>query len=181
MVVVLAWIQRLDQAYTVTSRRVIVRRGIANRNERSASIDRIQNVNTRQGLYGRILNFGDIEFGTAGSDIGDADLALRGINDPHEMRDVLDRELLQREQRVTYRTLRYVFGVNEACLHAVRDELRFRQLAREEGILTGISAGANVWAAMQLASRPENAGKVIVTIICDTGERYLSTALFTEA
>src|SRR5262249_56387782 len=40
--------------------------------------------------------------------------------------------LLQREQRVTYRTLRYVFGVDEACLHAVRDELRFRQLAREE-------------------------------------------------
>ena len=40
--------------------------------------------------------------------------------------------LLQREQRVTYRTLRYVFGVDEACLHAVRDELRFRHLAREE-------------------------------------------------
>src|SRR5215468_2328064 len=41
--------------------------------------------------------------------------------------------LLQREQRVTYRTLRYLFGVDEACLHAVRDELRFCQLAREEG------------------------------------------------
>jgi hypothetical protein len=41
--------------------------------------------------------------------------------------------LLQREQRVTYRTLHYIFGVDEACLHAVRDELRFRQLAREEG------------------------------------------------
>ena len=41
--------------------------------------------------------------------------------------------LLQREQRVTYRTLRYVFGVDEACLYAVRDELHFRQLAREEG------------------------------------------------
>ena len=41
--------------------------------------------------------------------------------------------LLQHEQRVTYRTLRYLFGVDEACLHAVRDELRFRQLAREEG------------------------------------------------
>ena len=67
-VVVLAWIKRLDSHYTVTSRRVIVRRGIANRNERSASIDRIQNVNTRQGFYGRILNFGDIEFDTAGSD-----------------------------------------------------------------------------------------------------------------
>jgi cysteine synthase A len=56
-----------------------------------------------------------------------------------------------------------------------------RRLASEEGVLTGISAGANAWAARELASRPENGGKVIVTIICDTGERYLSTALFTEA
>ncbi|MBM3664770.1 MAG: cysteine synthase A [Actinobacteria bacterium] len=56
-----------------------------------------------------------------------------------------------------------------------------RRLAREEGILTGISAGANVWAAMQIAKRPGNGGKVVVTIICDTGERYLSTALFAEA
>jgi len=96
VVVVLAWIKRLDSHYTVTDRRVVVRRGIANRNERSASIDRIQNVNTKQGLYGRVLNFGDIEFDTAGSDASDSDLALRGISDPHKMRDTFDRELLQR-------------------------------------------------------------------------------------
>lgn len=97
-VVVIAWIRRLDMHYTVTDRRLIVRRGILNRNERSASLDRIQNVNTAQGLFGRILNFGDIEFDTAGSDIGDADLALRGVNDPHQMRDLLDQEVLKRDR-----------------------------------------------------------------------------------
>jgi cysteine synthase A len=55
------------------------------------------------------------------------------------------------------------------------------RLAREDGIFAGISTGANVWAAMQLASRPENAGKLIVTIGCSTGERYLSTALADQA
>ena len=56
-----------------------------------------------------------------------------------------------------------------------------RRLAKEEGILSGVSAGANVAAALKVAARTEFAGKSVVTIICDTGERYLSTPLFEGA
>jgi cysteine synthase A len=55
-----------------------------------------------------------------------------------------------------------------------------RDLARQEGLLVGISAGANVWAAGEIARRPGMEGKVVVTVLCDTGERYLSTPLFAD-
>jgi cysteine synthase A len=55
-----------------------------------------------------------------------------------------------------------------------------RRLAREEGILAGISSGAALWAAVQIASRPELAGKLVVTMVCDSGERYVHTPLMSD-
>jgi len=76
--------------------------------------------------------------------------------------DVLRRDLVDEIIRVT----------NEDAIATART------LAKEEGILAGISSGAATWAALKVASRPEFAGKVIVVILPDTGERYLSTELF---
>ena len=69
--------------------------------------------------------------------------------------------------------------IDEVIQAANEDALETaRQLALKEGILSGISGGANVWAAVQLSQQQENEGKVIVTFVCDTGERYISTEMY---
>ncbi|MEZ5305390.1 MAG: cysteine synthase A [Verrucomicrobiales bacterium] len=74
-------------------------------------------------------------------------------------------------------------NVVDECVKVSNDDAfaMARRLAKEEGLLVGISTGANVCAALEIARRPENAGKLIVTIACSTGERYLSTPLAEEA
>jgi cysteine synthase A len=69
------------------------------------------------------------------------------------------------------------------CIQVSNDDAfaMARRLAKEEGLLVGISTGANVIAALEVAKRPENKGKMIVTVACSTGERYLSTPLAAEA
>jgi len=86
---------------------------------------------------------------------------IRGIG-PGFVPSVLDMSVVDEIVRVTDRD-------------AFETTLR---LAREEGILAGGSSGAALWAALLVAARPENAGKLIVTLLPDTGERYLSTDLF---
>jgi cysteine synthase len=69
--------------------------------------------------------------------------------------------------------------LDEILCASLKDAIRTgKELAQKEGILAGISTGANVWAACEIARRAENRDKLIVTVACDTGERYLSTALF---
>jgi cysteine synthase A len=100
----------------------------------------------------------------------DSPLLTKGTAGPHKIAgiganfvpEVLDRSV-----------------IDEVIDVELDDALRVaRALATEEGILSGISSGAIIHAALQVAARPENAGKRIVAIVCDTGERYLSTVLF---
>jgi cysteine synthase A len=102
----------------------------------------------------------------------DSPLLSEGRAGPHKIQGIganFVPELLDRSQ------------IDEVFPVQLDDALRVaRDLATKEGILSGISSGAIVHAALEIAARPENAGKRIVAIVCDTGERYLSTVLFQD-
>ncbi|ROS61519.1 cysteine synthase [Frigoribacterium sp. PhB160] len=102
----------------------------------------------------------------------DSPLLSEGRAGPHKIQGIganFVPELLDRSQ------------IDEVFPVQLDDALRVaRDLATKEGILSGISSGAIVHAALEIAARPENAGKRIVAVVCDTGERYLSTVLFQD-
>jgi len=102
----------------------------------------------------------------------DSPLLTEGKAGPHKIQgiganfvpEILDREIYDEIIDVT-----------------LDDSLRLaRELAAQEGIFAGISSGAIMWAALEVAKRPENAGKTIVAVVCDFGERYISTPLYSE-
>jgi uncharacterized membrane protein YdbT with pleckstrin-like domain len=101
IVFAVGWLLRIGTYYLITSDRILIRRGILSRHERSAAIDRVQNVNTSQSFLERLLNTGSVDFDTAGTDSADSDFTFAGINDPHGLRDRLDTAThgRSREQR----------------------------------------------------------------------------------
>lgn len=121
---------------------------------------------------GRVLKSRKPSVQIVGVEPKDSPLLTEGTAGPHKIQgiganfipEVLDRDIYDE-----------IIDVN------VPDSIRVaRQLGTDEGILGGISSGAIVWAALELAKRPENAGKLIVAVVCDYGERYISTALFDD-
>jgi len=119
---------------------------------------------------GRTLRKYNPDVKIVGVEPADSPILNGGEPGPHKIQgiganfvpDVLDREIYDEIVDVEF----------DDAIRVARD------LGTQEGILGGISSGAIVWAALELAKRPENAGKLIVAVVCDFGERYISTPLF---
>lgn len=90
LTVLSGWIQRFFTEYTITTRRLHIRRGILSKTESSTNVDRVQNITTRQSLVDRILRAGTLEFDTAGDEETDR-LRFRGVNNPQELRERIVR------------------------------------------------------------------------------------------
>jgi uncharacterized membrane protein YdbT with pleckstrin-like domain len=92
------WIERVATLYTITDRRIIIRKGILSRHERAAHIDRVQNVNLTQSFFDRLFGVGTLDFDTAGTE--DSDFKFSGIADPDELRQKIDTEYVRRSREM---------------------------------------------------------------------------------
>jgi len=121
---------------------------------------------------GRVLKARKPDVQIVGVEPKDSPLLTEGQAGPHKIQGIganFVPEVLDRE------------AYDEIIDVELDDAVRVaRDLATAEGILGGISTGAIIWAALELARRPENAGKLIVAIVCDYGERYISTVMFDD-
>src|SRR3954447_24042026 len=97
VVVLVGFVMRIATTYVITSERLHIRRGILAKRVQQTSIDRVQNVNTEQSFFDRILRVGKVDFDTAGTD--DSDFTFRGVSEPAEIVSAVDRA--QREQSTT--------------------------------------------------------------------------------
>ena len=89
------WIKRATTRYRVTDRRIQIRTGLVSRNESSANLSRVQNVNVAQSAFQRMLGIGDVDWDTAGSGVGEADFTFRGVEDPSRLVHLVDSSLEQ--------------------------------------------------------------------------------------
>ena len=92
------WLERVATLYTITDRRIIIRKGILSRHERAAHIDRVQNVNLTQSFFDRLFQVGTLDFDTAGTE--DSDFKFTGISDPDELRSRIDTEYVRRSREM---------------------------------------------------------------------------------
>lgn len=98
LVALIAWFTRLDQQFTVTSHRLVIRHGILSRREQSAHIDRVQNVSTRQTVVDRMLKVGSVDFDTAGTD--DYEFVFDGVNNPQQLRELIAQAYTERAREL---------------------------------------------------------------------------------
>jgi len=92
------WLERVATLYTITDRRIIIRKGILSRHERAAHIDRVQNVNLTQSFFDRLFQVGTLDFDTAGTE--DSDFKFTGISDPDELRSRIDTEYVRHSREM---------------------------------------------------------------------------------
>jgi uncharacterized membrane protein YdbT with pleckstrin-like domain len=102
IVVVVGWLKRLATTYTITTNRLVIRRGILSRAEQHSRVDRIQNVTTNQSVLERLLRVGTVEFDTAAGE--DDELKFRGVGSPHDVVDAV-RQAQRQSPAVAARTV----------------------------------------------------------------------------